>query len=234
MRKNKSNTTFCIKLYCFYSSHFSCPLLFQIYIQLVKRNLDSVFIKGCLYLLHQIPPDGPVVLCLHPAADLQIHRAVRQVVYYNHVILILQDGGLRGQQIQADFFGQLQIRRVADAHSNVDTALVLSGHVDQTAVRQGAVGDHDLFIVNREQGRVEHLNLGHLALQVPGGVDDIIAHLKWLDQQNQHAARRNAQIGVGQKFFVELGRGVEQLTEKYAQRSDCKPPCSKPCIRPCT
>jgi len=23
-------------------------------------------------------------------------------------------------------------------------------------------------------------------------------------------------------------------TEKYAQRSDCKPTCSKPCIRPCT
>ena len=105
MRKRKSNTTFRKKLYCFFDLSVNLDRL------LIEWNLNAIFIKSQLNFLNQLPAGRPVVFRRNPAADLQIHRAVRQVVYYNHVILILQDGGLRGQQIQADFFGQLQIRR---------------------------------------------------------------------------------------------------------------------------
>ena len=37
--------------------------------------------------------------------------------------------------------------------------------------------------------------------------------------------------GIAASVFILVHKA---RTEKYAQRSDCKPPCSKPCIRPCT
>ena len=67
-------------------------------------------------------------------------------------------------------------------------------------------------------------------MTVDGGLDDggtgavVVGRAEQLCQrQNQHAARCNAQIGVGQKFFVELGRGMQQLAEEDAQRGQQRP-----------
>lgn len=68
-------------------------LLLQIYIQLIEGNLDPIFIEGQLDLLNQIPAGAPVIVRGDPATDLQVHGAVSQVVYYDQVVLILQDGG---------------------------------------------------------------------------------------------------------------------------------------------
>ena len=96
---------------------------------------------------------------------------------------------------------------IRNADFDFQLSAVHCRHVDDGVIRKIGVRDHDGTVVDAVDCRVIHLNLFDRSLLTFAREDDVVTDLKWLQQQNHHAACKVREAALQCQGYGNAGGG---------------------------
>ena len=162
-------------------------IVFDVNVELIVGDLDSVFIECLLDRLKKIEVNGPEIIALDPNSGHDIDAACTVLGYAHKGLVVLESELVSIANIGYDLLCLVKIVIITDGEGKINTANILYGIVNDRACGERAVGNiYDLVVTRADScvGDVDVLN----NTAVSRGLDEIIDS-EGACNENKYSAR---------------------------------------------
>ena len=162
------------------------------YCELWEGEADTFLVESVIDELVHFEHHVPIVFCLRPDTNHDIHTAGIQCLQHDHRSRCSQDTRVGINDSLEDGTHLLNVFTILHAKNPLQTTRLLLVVVGHGIAAERTVGDVDHAIVRRGNQRMENLNL--LNRTTSARSIDIVAHLERLEDENNQSARKVGQI----------------------------------------